>query len=426
MVLATSCGLRAQTITEFPIPTAGALPSQITVGPDGAMWFTEGGAAKIGRISMEGIIQEFRLPSNSAVPAGITAGPDGVLWYCDPRRGVIGRITTEGAITEFLVTGGGGEPGLITSGPDGALWFTDQAGAVSGSIGRITTEGVITEFAIPVYSYPYGISTGQDGALWFSESGFTHAGIGRITTAGEFSNYPIPNYEDDLYGVATGSDGNVWFLDSGYDYSAVGKITPTGEITEYPASGVGQGITSGPDGALWFTDGANINRVTTDGLFTRYPVPTPDSNPLGIATGPDGNIWFVETSANKIGRLVPGPPPLCASDANTLCLNNNRFMVQVEWAIAQGQGIGSVVSGVSSNDSGVMWFFGPDNWELLIKVLDGCGVNSHFWVFGAAATDVQYTIQVTDTQTGEVRTYTNPLGTTSPAITDTAAFESCP
>src|ERR1700742_2427686 len=53
----------AQTVTEFPIPTAGSLPSGITVGPDGALWFTESGSGKIGRITTSGVITEFPLPT---------------------------------------------------------------------------------------------------------------------------------------------------------------------------------------------------------------------------------------------------------------------------------------------------------------------------------------------------------------------------
>lgn len=35
-----------------------------------------------------------------------------------------------------------------------------------------------------------------------------------------------------------------------------------------------------------------------------YPVPTP-STPVGITTGPDGNLWFTEAVGNKIGRMSP-------------------------------------------------------------------------------------------------------------------------
>ena len=66
------------------------------------------------------------------------------------------------------------------------------------------------------------------------------------------------------------------------------------------------GITSGPDGNLWFTEttGNNVARITTSGAITEFPIPTPYSQPQGITVGPDGNIWFVEQNTSKIGVLV--------------------------------------------------------------------------------------------------------------------------
>jgi len=54
-------------------------------------------------------------------------------------------------------------------------------------------------------------------------------------------------------------------------------------------------------------------------------------------------------------------------------------------------------------------------------VLDGRSINGHFWVFYGALSDVQYTITVTDTITGAVRTYTNPQDAFA-SRGDTAAF----
>ncbi len=116
----------------------------------------------------------------------------------------------------------------------------------------------------------------------------------------------------------------------------------------------------------------------------------------------------------------------CCPDANTLCLNGGRFKVTVDWRNFEGQdGVASVVPSCS-DDSGLLWFFESDNWEMLIKVLNGCGFNDHYWVFAAATTDVEYTLTVEDTQTGEIWSRTNPLGNASPAITDVGAFATCP
>jgi streptogramin lyase len=439
VILAIVIGLAAPssgsnlTFTEYPIPTPDSGPDVVAIGPDGALWFTENGAGKIGRLDPSGAIMEFSLPSAFAGPQGIVSGPDGALWYCDPRRGLIGRITIAGAITEYLVLNGGHSPAMIAQGPDGALWFTDSQG--SGAIGRITTAGIITEYPTPtVASTPIAITAGPDGAMWFTE-GWVGAGskIGRITVAGVFTEFPAPGASgESLNAIATGPDGNIWFTASGINLNAVCRITPDGTVTSFPlpySPSTLWGLTAGPGGKLWFADQTAdlIGSMTLDGTFAEYPTPTPFSGPASIVADSSGNLWFGEGFANKIGKLTTRETPSCVRDAITLCLNGERFIVQTQWTDFQGNtGFGQVVAGVSSSDSGLMWFFGPDNWELLIKVLNGCGVNDHYWVFGAASTNVQYTMQVTDTQTGEVRTYTNPLGTSSPAITDAAAFASCP
>jgi predicted esterase len=116
----------------------------------------------------------------------------------------------------------------------------------------------------------------------------------------------------------------------------------------------------------------------------------------------------------------------CASSPTVLCLGGGRFRVEVAWKDFQGgAGPGSVVPGAVSEDSGLFWFFAPSNWELLVKVLDGCAVNGHHWVFAAATTTVEYTLTVTDTQTDQVWTWRNTPGLASPSVTDTAALGGC-
>src|SRR5262245_52334212 len=80
-----SGGAGAQVITEFRIGiSAGALPTSITAGPDGNLWFTEYGGGQIGRITPLGVVTEFSAGITAfATPWGITAGPDGNLWFTE-------------------------------------------------------------------------------------------------------------------------------------------------------------------------------------------------------------------------------------------------------------------------------------------------------------------------------------------------------
>jgi streptogramin lyase len=49
----------AESITEFPVRTAGSGPWGIAAGPDGAIWFTERAADQIGRIAADGTVNEL-------------------------------------------------------------------------------------------------------------------------------------------------------------------------------------------------------------------------------------------------------------------------------------------------------------------------------------------------------------------------------
>jgi hypothetical protein len=114
----------------------------------------------------------------------------------------------------------------------------------------------------------------------------------------------------------------------------------------------------------------------------------------------------------------------CFDSATTLCIQDEHFAASVEWTAGGGTGTGNVVT--SAADSGLFWFFDPNNWELMVKVLDGCGLNNRYWMFSAATTNVAYRLTVTDVRAGETKIYFNYPGPPAPAITDTNAFATCP
>ena len=188
--------------TEYPVPTPGSTPQGMTLGPDGAIWFTESGASQIGRVDATGAITEFPTPTAGSSPWGITAGSDGNLWFTESAAaGKIGRITPSGTITEFV-----SEPGLsspITSGPGGNLWY----GARSGSqqeLGEITTAGVNTYFPYPGSNHAGAIVAGPDGNLWFTLPFGAAKIIGTMTPSGVFSSLSIAPLDATSWGITVG------------------------------------------------------------------------------------------------------------------------------------------------------------------------------------------------------------------------------
>jgi streptogramin lyase len=263
--------------------SGGSANESITAGPDGNMWFVTGdlssysfpnGNSVINRITPNGVRTSFTVPTPQANVTQITLGPDGNLWFTESGAHKIGKITPSGDFTEFTGSNGAdfGEVNSITAGPDGNLWFTTSRGA--GAIGRITTDGHATLFPLPdppgnvVSLNNAGLSSitaGPDGNLWFTETNAD--AIGKITTDGVITTFPIPvppptnpmSWFAAPTHITTGVDGNLWFTET---TNAIGRITPSGQFTPFGPFdlpfdyGYNHGvatITSGPDGNLWFT-----------------------------------------------------------------------------------------------------------------------------------------------------------------------------
>ena len=147
-------------------------------------------------------------------------------------------------------------------------------------------------------------------------------GAAAATRAGNVTIYSLNGYYNP-YGITTGPDGNIWFTEYNTP-SAIGKITPSGMITSYPISnppGFGPvEITSGPGGDLWFTvtgSGGYVGRITTAGTVT--PVVSADSAG-GIAVGRGQNVWYTTASGSSGsigGSHHQGPTPPSPGRAST-------------------------------------------------------------------------------------------------------------
>jgi len=126
--------------------------------------------------------------------------------------------------------------------------------------------------------------------------------------------------------------------------------------------------------------------------------------------------------------IVPCPTTPCVDDDFTLCLNGDRFAVQASFDPPNdGDDVFEPAQRVELTiDTGYFWFFRDTNVEMVVKVLNGCGVNGHYWVFAGGLTNVAVEMEVCDTLAGLKRLYSNPQETPFQPIQDTGAFATCP
>ena len=152
----------------------------------------------------------------------------------------------------------------------------------------------------------------------------------------------------------------------------------------------------------------------------------------------DWEIRFFEFREISPGPGDPPPAPMsrarftvhdadrCVPSDTVLCLRDGRFRAEVEWTDFEGDvGDGHAVPMAEGGETtGGFWFFREGNLELMLKVLDGCPVNGHWWAFTTSATNVGYHLTVTDTATGHSKSYGNDVGVVPMLRADTV-FEAC-
>jgi subtilisin-like proprotein convertase family protein len=250
----------------------------------------------------------------------------------------------------------------------------DVLAAVQQQASRLSTYGG------PAVSIPDGSGS---ASVTVTTSGFTGT-LGTVQAWVEI-DHPDPTQ---LHVTLTGPDGTVVLL-----------ADRTGTV-DHPINAF-YGKTDAAAQSLDRFGGKQANGVWTLTVFDLVP-------------GTTGHI------RNFAIQLIPALAP-CVAGPNTLCLNSNRFQVSVAWQVpTQGtSGVGNAVP--LTTDTGYFWFFTANNIELVLKVVDGRPLNGKFWVFYGALTDVQYTLTVTDSVTGNQKTYFSPQGTLA-SQADTAAF----
>ncbi len=250
----------------------------------------------------------------------------------------------------------------------------------------------------------------QDGGrVWRNSLGGTgYWSVGMGLPFATYSGLAISGSPSSILFAATG-DSLFRSLDDGVTFArvGVGLSFPLSSLTGDPSSG----------SVAYAGTPTGVSR-TADGGQSWFPLGLLVRPATALAVDPsDSSNVYVGTDAGLYAIHRAGGP--CASGPTTLCLNRERFQVETLWKTKDGRsGRGQAVPVTS--DSGYFWFRTPTDVELAVKVLQG-PAPERFWVFGGALTDVEYTIQVTDMQTGQTRSYHNAQGQMS-SFADTSAF----
>ncbi|MBV8202449.1 MAG: PQQ-binding-like beta-propeller repeat protein, partial [Acidobacteria bacterium] len=283
--------------------------------------------------------------------------------------------------------------------------------------------------AVPGSRFPHlAVQGGKDGMLRLlnldNMSGQGQPG----KVGGELQIIPVPQGGEVLTAIAVWTDpasGTPWIFvanDSGLAgiqvVASAGGTPALEPVWTDPNGGTSPVVA---DAVVFYVGGAGLRALSARHGALLWSDGGPASIHWQSPIVVDGRVYVADGNG-KLWAYAPAAPSTCVADASTLCLQGGRFQVRAAWQTADGAtGDGQAVA--LTADTGYFWFFGSANIEVVTKVLNGCGLGHHFWVFAGGLTNVHVVITVIDTANGAMRVYQNPQGTAFAPLQDTNAFD---
>ena len=253
------------------------------------------------------IIQEYPLPSGSH-PHDVAPAPNGTVWYTAQRTGELGRLDPATGATRHIPLGAGSSPHGVIVGPDGAPWITDSGLNAIVRVDPQTEE--VRAFPLPAGSANANLNTAAfdpDGILWFTGQGGIYGRLEPET--GNIKVFDAPRGRGP-YGITTTPDGSVYYASLANSY--VGRIDPqTGEaaVLESPTAGQGaRRVWSDSQGRVWVSEW-NAGQVAVydpaNDSWREWKLP--GNNPQAYAVYVDDQdiVWLSDFGANALVRFDP-------------------------------------------------------------------------------------------------------------------------
>jgi virginiamycin B lyase len=252
-------------------------------------------------------IQEYPVPAGSH-PHDVAPAPDGTVWYTAQRSGELGRLDPATGATHHIPFGPGSAPHGVIVGPDGAAWITD------GGLNAILRVDPQTE-AVQVFPLPEGgayanLNTAafdRAGILWFTGQTGVY---GRLDPAtGEVEVFSAPRGVGP-YGITSTPDGIVYFASLANSYIArIDAQSGSATVLEPPTPGQGaRRVWSDSAGKIWVSEW-NAGQVAVydpaDGSWREWKLPGNRPQAYAVYVDDQDMVWLSDFGANALVRFDP-------------------------------------------------------------------------------------------------------------------------
>ena len=219
----------------------------------------------------------------------------------------LGVNDTPAAEVAYYDVARGAGPHDVAPAPDGKVWYTAQRQGALGILDPKTRK--VVQVSLGPDAAPHGVIVGPDLAAWVTEGG--QNAIARVDPATKAVKlFPLPaEFANANLNTATfDRKGILWFTGQNGVY---GRVDPaTGKVEAWKApKGVGPyGITTTPNGDVWYASLAGdhiakIDTVSGDALVVQPP--KPGVGPRRIWSDSKGLLWVSFWTTGEVGRFDP-------------------------------------------------------------------------------------------------------------------------
>jgi virginiamycin B lyase len=215
-------------VTEYPMPDKRATdPHSLVFNGKGMIFFTAEESGFVGRLDPKtGKISLKQVPTPGANPYGLIVGPDENIYFCEFGTNKIGKLNPATlGITEIILPEGA-RPRRIANNPDGLIYFTDFARGFIGQLDPKTEK--VQEWASPGGddSEPYGIASTGDQIVWYVETGVRpNQLVAFDPQTKKFERWPIPSGGGVVRNMVATPQGNLYLACSGVNKVAVADVS---------------------------------------------------------------------------------------------------------------------------------------------------------------------------------------------------------
>jgi virginiamycin B lyase len=292
----------------FPVP-AGDHPHDVAPAADGQhIWYTAQQAGALGSLDpVSGQVEKIQLGEGSA-PHGVIVGPDGAVWVTDGGLNAILRVDpVTHEVTTWPLAGENANLNTAVFDHDGVLWFTGQNGIVGRLDPATTPPGTTLEpQAAPRGQGPYGITVTPGGEVYFASLAGSY--LGKVVP-GEGESFTLeaidpPTPDQGTRRVWSDSQGRLWT--SEWLAGQVGRYDPAaGEWKEWRLPGAAPqayAVYVDERDDVWLSDfGANaLVRFDPDTeSFVVLPLPA-EGAAVRQLLGRPGEVWGAESGADAL------------------------------------------------------------------------------------------------------------------------------